>query len=317
MRGVNAGVALCAPSTSRSASRIAFAVCEKRSFFQPLARARAHAATVTAASLSSDADAVEPWERFYLAHSKSGAKGHDVAAFKDRHYLRKVFSELVDDEARAAPETFRPALVPEDLGDVDDAHSIDVMELGCGVGNSVFPLLRANLNMRVVAVDCSQTAIASLKANPEFDSRRLRTAVVDASKVDSLKGFVEDASLDAVTAVFFFSALTEDGLRNATAEIARTLRSGGILLFRDYARGDVKENEESEFVPGSKAGDERTYRRSDGTLAVFFEEDELANVFDEFGLKGECEIVEHVITNRKLGISMTRKFVQGRFVKKQ
>jgi methyltransferase-like protein 6 len=311
MRGVNAGVALCAPSTSR-ASRGASALCEKRGFFQPLARPRAHAATATA----SEEDAVEPWERFYLAHSKSGAKGHEVAAFKDRHYLRKVFSELVDDDARAAPETFRPALVPEDLGDVDESSSIDVMELGCGVGNSAFPLLRANLNMRVVAVDCSQTAIESLKANPEFDSRRLRTAVVDASKLDSLKGVVEDASLDAVTAVFFFSALTEDGLKNATAEIARTLRPGGVLLFRDYARGDVKEDEDSEFVPGNKAGDERTYRRSDGTLAVFFDEDELANVFDKFGLKGECEIVEHVITNRKLGISMTRKFVQGRFVKR-
>jgi methyltransferase-like protein 6 len=91
------------------------------------------------------ADDPQAWERFYLTHSKDGAKGHDVGAFKDRHYLRKAFGELVDEEARAAPETFRPALRPSELPDVDETRKIDVLELGCGVGNSVFPLLRANL----------------------------------------------------------------------------------------------------------------------------------------------------------------------------
>jgi len=272
------------------------------------------------------ADDPQAWERFYLTHSKDGAKGHDVGAFKDRHYLRKAFGELVDEDARAAPETFRPALRPSELPDVDETRKIDVLELGCGVGNSVFPLLRANLNMRVVAVDCSPTAIAAVRANPEFDARRLRTHVVDASAPRSMVSCVDDASVDAVTAVFFFSALTANGLRNAAEEIRRVLRPNGLLLFRDYARGDVKTDASSRFVPGervdenaslssSSSSNEQTYRRSDGTLAVFFDEDELNDVFASVGLVGECEIVTHSITNRKLGVTMDRKFVQGRFVR--
>jgi len=271
------------------------------------------------------ADDPQAWERFYLTHSKDGAKGHDVGAFKDRHYLRKAFGELVDEEARAAPETFRPALRPSELPDVDETRKIDVLELGCGVGNSVFPLLRANLNMRVVAVDCSPTAIAAVRANPEFDARRLRTHVVDASARRSMESCVDDASVDAVTAVFFLSALTANGLRNAAEEIRRVLRPNGVLLFRDYARGDVKNADaSSQFVPGerldenaslSSTSNEQTYRRSDGTLAVFFDEDELNDVFASVGLVGECEIVTHSITNRKLGVTMDRKFVQGRFVR--
>ena len=188
------------------------------------------------------------------------------------------------------------------------------------------PLLWANLNMRVVAVDCSPTAIAAVRANPEFDARRLRTHVVDASAPRSMVSCVDDASVDAVTAVFFFSALTANGLRNAAEEIRRVLRPNGLLLFRDYARGDVKTDASSRFVPGeridenaslssSSSSNEQTYRRSDGTLAVFFDEDELNDVFASVGLVGECEIITHSITNRKLGVTMDRKFVQGRFVR--
>ena len=36
-----------------------------------------------------------------------------------------------------------------------------------------------------------------------------------------------------------------------------------------------------------------------------------------FGLRleGACEIVTHSVTNRKLGVTIDREFVQGRFVK--
>ena len=291
-----------APSTSASPSsrRLAFH------------RAR-RAASRVAASVTDDPHA---WERFYLTHSKDGAKGHDVGAFKDRHYLRKVFGELCDADARASPETFRSPLTPETLRNVDEANAVDVLELGCGVGNSVYPLLRANLDMRVVAVDCSPTAVAALRANPEFDSRRVRAHVVDASASGSMRECVEDDSMDAVTAVFFLSALTENGLRHATEEIARVLRPNGVFLFRDYARGDVKSDASSQFVPGERVdGDGKVYRRPDGTLAVFFDADDLNAAFRSVGLEGACEIVTHSVTNRKLGVTIDREFVQGRFVK--
>jgi len=55
--------------------------------------------------------------------------------------------------------------------------------------------------------------------------------------------------------------------------------------------------------------------RGDGTLAVFFDEAFVTRVFQDAGFVGSCERVTHEVTNRKLGITFTRHFVQGRFVK--
>lgn len=109
------------------------------------------------------------WEWFYFMYSKDGVKGYDVGVFKDWYYFWKVFGELVDEEARAASEIFCLVFCLSEFLDVDEMCKIDVLEFGCGVGNLVFLFLRVNLNMRVVAVDCSSTAIAAVRANLEFD----------------------------------------------------------------------------------------------------------------------------------------------------
>ena len=42
----------------------------------------------------------------------------------------------------------------------------------------------------------------------------------------------------------------------------------------------------------------------------------LTRAFEDAGLVGSCERVTHAVTNRKLGVTLTRHFVQGRFVKR-
>ena len=37
--------------------------------------------------------------------------------------------------------------------------------------------------------------------------------------------------------------------------------------------------------------------------------------FRSVGLEGTCKLVTHSVTNRKLGVTIDREFVQGRFVK--
>jgi methyltransferase-like protein 6 len=291
-----------------------------------------------------NADASRAWERFYRTHSGGDSAGlatsrersderpseknppANVTAFKDRHYLRKAFSDLMPQCVRDDPSAWVDPIDPRTTR-APDEFSTDsklVLELGCGVGNSAFPLMRANLDLRVVAVDCSPTAIAFLKANQEFDARRCRAFCADLGNVEGpltkeavgSERFVEDESIDAVTGVFFFSALDADAFARVARECARVLKKNGLVLFRDYSKEDVKgtDGPSTDFAPGQKV-DEDAYVRGDGTLAVFFDEAFVTRVFQDAGFVGSCERVTHEVTNRKLGITFTRHFVQGRFVK--
>ena len=106
-------------------------------------------------------------------------------------------------------------------------------------------------------------------------------------------------------------------------ECARVLKRGGLVLFRDYSKDDVKANAEGvegsstrmSFEPGEKI-DDAAFVRGDGTLAVYADERFVTRAFEDAGLGGRCERVSHAVTNRKLGVTLTRHFVQGRFVKR-
>ena len=201
------------------------------------------AAVVTDAA-SATAAGPESWERFYRTHSgKDGAKGHRVQAFKDRHYLRREFAELMPQSVRDDPKAWTPPLDPAALPppNPNSSEAKVVLELGCGVGNSAFPLMRANVDLFVHACDCSPTAIAALTSNPEYDPRRCDAFVADLSGGEApLRNKIGDESIDAVTGVFFFSALDEEAFARVARECHRVLRPGGVVLFRDYADDDVK-----------------------------------------------------------------------------
>jgi methyltransferase-like protein 6 len=297
-----------------------------------------------------NADASRAWERFYRTHSggdkdglatsgeRSRKKGPseknppaNITAFKDRHYLRKAFSDLMPRAVRDDPSRWVDPIDPSTTRAPDELSSDHklVLELGCGVGNSAFPLMRANLDLFVVAVDCSPTAIECLTRNEEFDERRCRAFCADLGNTEGpltkekvgAERFVANESVDAVTGVFFFSALDADAFARVARECARVLKKNGLVLFRDYSKEDVKgtdtddrAGDEINFAPGQKI-DEDAYVRGDGTLAVFFDEQFVTRVFEDAGFVGRCERVTHSVTNRKLGITFERHFVQGRFVK--
>ena len=49
---------------------------------------------------------------------------------------------------------------------------------------------------------------------------------------------------------------------------------------------------------------------------MYADERFVTHAFEDAGLVGRCERVSHTVTNRKLGVTLTRHFVQGRFVKR-
>lgn len=133
-----------------------------------------------------EANADQFWDKFYDTHQNN--------FFKDRHWLFTEFPELKSDE-----------------GGVDTPMSI--FEVGCGVGNTIFPILKYNnsTNLNVFGCDFSPKAIDILKNYEEFDSRRCKVFVLDATEVnwDKIVPF-EPNSIDIIVLIFVLSAIQPD-----------------------------------------------------------------------------------------------------------
>lgn len=82
-----------------------------------------------------------------------------------------------------------------------------MLQVGCGVGNTVFPVLARNLEAFVHACDFAPEAISCLKGHPEYSTARVNAFVCDITK-DSLADFVEPASVDICTMIFVLSAIS-------------------------------------------------------------------------------------------------------------
>lgn len=101
--------------------------------------------------------------------------------FKDRHWLFTEFPELAPNDVREDKE--RPLRVsPELRSDEKESFLEDIpiqpaqriFEIGCGVGNTVFPLLLYNNdpNLFVYCCDFSSSAIEILQQSKEYDTTR-------------------------------------------------------------------------------------------------------------------------------------------------
>lgn len=80
-----------------------------------------------------DQKASEYWDRFYSAHQRE--------FFKDRHWLFTEFEELTANSDRVALE---PSVVGEDSYPGAPCR-FKIFEIGCGVGNTIVPVLQLNL----------------------------------------------------------------------------------------------------------------------------------------------------------------------------
>jgi len=193
------------------------------------------------------------WNQFYSSNKDN--------FFRDRKWLHLEFPDLV----KAAEP---------------DAGPATAIEIGCGAGNSVFPLLMANKNpsLRVIACDYAPQAINVVKANPLYTSPPVGTvsaSVWDLTSPDSLPEGVGEGQVDIVILIFVLSALSPKEWHAALHNLHRMLKPGGTVLLRDYGRHDLTQ---LRFREG-RLLDENFYIRGDGTRVYFFEMDELAILF--------------------------------------
>lgn len=118
------------------------------------------------------------------------------------------------------------------------------------------------------------------------------------------------SAVNYATLLFVMSAIDPDLHCDMLRRIWSRLRPGGVVLVRDYGRGDLAQ---LRFAPGHWLGGD-LYVRGDGTLALFFTVDGLKACFEAVGFETvECEYRRTEIVNRGTGVVMPRVWVQGRF----
>ena len=182
------------------------------------------------------------WHKFYKRNADH--------FYKDRHYLHVVFPELMTNSSC----------------DRDSTEPLYLLEIGCGVGNAVLPLIELNPNLHVIAMDFANSAIEILNKHPfthscvdHLPSRCLDTSQLTAtynlnntdnnivSAVNqrvrtAVRCIVKDflpvpaVSMDLALCMFVLSAIAPSEQLGALQKIADILKPGGKLLVRDYGR---------------------------------------------------------------------------------
>ncbi|XP_015783993.1 methyltransferase-like protein 2 [Tetranychus urticae] len=221
------------------------------------------------------------WNKFYETHQNK--------FFKDRHWLFTEFPELLSKEV------------------------VNIFEIGCGVGNTVFPLLalRESPQTMIYCCDFSPLAIDILKSNDLFDENRCKPFVCDVTS-DVLSLPFDESSLDVIVSIFTLSAIPPKDIPRVISNLCRFLKPGGLFLFRDYGKYDLAQ---VRFKKGSCLED-NFYARGDGTMAYFFTEDEVDKYFVDAGLVKKSLITDKRLqVNRGKQLKMYRIWIQAKYQK--
>lgn len=248
------------------------------------------------------------WDEFYGVHKNK--------FFRDRNWLFSEFPELESPfGCSVQPEEAAAALM--DLRSKESYpgqnSKFKVLEVGCGVGNTVFPLLASNNNPHtyVYCCDFSPQAIEIIKQTPQFESSRCTPFVLDLTEESPNTPFPPN-SIDVVTAIFVVSAITPAKFKQVIESLYTFVKPGGLVLFRDYGRYDLAQ---LRFKDG-RCIEDNFYMRGDGTRVYFFTEQEVEELFIQQGFEKETLLVDRRLqVNRGKQLKMYRVWVQGKFRK--
>ncbi|XP_050364256.1 uncharacterized protein LOC126782943 [Argentina anserina] len=224
-------------------------------------------------------EAKKYWDVFY--------KRHQDRFFKDRHYLDKEWGQYFSGAGQKV-----------------------ILEVGCGAGNTIFPLVATYNDIFVHACDFSPNAVNLVKKHKDFTECRVNAFVCDLT-IDDLTKQISPFSVDIVTMIFVLSAVSPEKMSLVVQNIRKILKPGGRVLFRDYATGDLAQ--ERLNCKDQKIS-ENFYARGDGTRAFYFSNEFLTSLFKENGFDVEelnlcCKQVE----NRSRELVMNRRWVQAVF----
>jgi SAM-dependent methyltransferase len=235
-----------------------------------------------------DQIATKSWDKFYNRH---GTK-----FFHDRHYLANDF--------------------PNEFGPTNAKQQITLVEIGCGVGNNILPLLEQYPDWKFYAYDVSAVAIQYLHKDSRcynHNQQHIQAGVWDVT-VSASDSFPPPVIGNAhICTVFFCLSAISPGepMRTAVKNIVSTLRSnGGVIILRDYGRYD-----ESQLKLGTQRAKrlgENWFVKADGTRCYYFSLEDLRDLFvglDILELRYICRKYHNHVKKQK----RRRVWVQARF----
>ncbi|CAH8589457.1 unnamed protein product [Heterobilharzia americana] len=255
------------------------------------------------------------WDRFY---NRNG-----VRFFKDRHWTTREFAEL----SCLSNHTLK-----------------SLLEVGCGVGNFLVPLIESMISSsetdvhisegsnctgnrneipHFYACDVSQRAVNMLNERVKSLPVICDAFVCDITEPDSLKTSLsflnsiksvefsdKEHGVDLATLIFVLSALNPQEMLTCIRNVSSVLSPGGRLLFRDYGQYD---HAQLRFGRKSRLfADRPSYVRQDGTLSYFFTKQELADLFASCDLSIiRLQFVHKETKNAAKGLCVKRVFLQA------
>lgn len=284
--------------------------------------------------------------------------------FKDRHYLHKAFplefgwlypdSDGVengggqdddDDDATDACGEKNSCTSQQSWQYWSKNEQVHIVEIGCGVGNAILPLLEQHTrlvqqkwdtdkmpHLHIHCLDFAPNAIQILKQDERFKAAagegRATAHVYDLSAMDPSTIHINDQkslanSADVAILLFCLSAIgphPSTALARAARHVMDMLKPGGILIIRDYGRLDEAQ---LKLAKSNKELGDNFYQKGDGTGVCYFELNDLRELFgnDSFSDSNdkldvlELDYIQRVYRNRGDGTTRRRVWVQGRFQK--
>ena len=242
----------------------------------------------------------DAWEQF---HTRQNA---NARFYKEKRYIPLAFPVLRD-----------------------RSRSWHILEVGCGCGSTVLPLLLDNPSIQATAVDISAAAVSTTAAISHklgFEDR-LETFVANITDPAN-PGVVrltqaQPRGFDALLMIFTLSAVNPlaraTNGNTSTSDMACALRTanlslemGGLLLIRDYGLYDMTQLR----FPGAAMIGDNLYMRQEGTLAYFFTKDDLHRRLEASGFR-KIELEYHCVHshNRKKGTTLKRVFIHAIYEK--
>lgn len=234
-------------------------------------------------------DAKKNWDLFYKRNTNK--------FFRDRNWTIREFEELLD-------------LLPRD----EAPETKNLIEIGCGVGNFIWPLIKAGLGYNFYACDFSPVALDILKSEELYDPNKLQVFQSDLTEPNGLLDKLPDSSVrfHLASLIFVLSAINPEKMATAFANVYQVMADDGILLFRDYGLYD---HAMLRFAPGHKILD-NFYVRQDGTRAYYFTLDSIQKLATDAGFKIlQLDYIKRETINIKEGLAVPRIFVQAKLTK--